>query len=74
MFEGFTDASIHTDGIKIHAIKGGRGFQYEIDSSPDLSVWSSIGILTVTNLNGIASIVDTNPPSPGQRFYRAVSQ
>jgi len=25
MFEGFTDASIHTDGIKIHAIKGGRG-------------------------------------------------
>lgn len=25
MFEGFTDASTHTDGIKIHAIRGGSG-------------------------------------------------
>ena len=25
MFEGFTDASAHIDGITIHAIKGGRG-------------------------------------------------
>ncbi|MCY0386626.1 alpha/beta hydrolase [Robbsia sp. Bb-Pol-6] len=25
MFEGFRDASVHTDGIRIHAIKGGSG-------------------------------------------------
>jgi haloacetate dehalogenase len=25
MFEGFTDASVHIDGVRIHAVKGGRG-------------------------------------------------
>ena len=25
MFEGFTDASVHVDGVRIHAVKGGRG-------------------------------------------------
>jgi hypothetical protein len=55
-------------------IRGGRGFQYEIDSSPDLAAWSSIGVFTITNLNGTIQIVDTNPPASGQRFYRAVSR
>lgn len=62
-----------TNGVPQFSLKGGRGFQYEIDSSPDLSAWSSIGSLTVTNLNGMASIVDTNPPASDQRFYRAVA-
>jgi hypothetical protein len=60
-------------GVPQFSLKGGRGFQYEIDSSPDLSAWSSIGVLTVTNLNGIGQIVDTNPPALDHRFYRAVS-
>jgi hypothetical protein len=63
-----------TSGVPQFSLKGGRGFQYEVDSSPDLSTWSPIGTLTVTNLNGIAQIVDTNPPALDQRFYRAVSQ
>jgi haloacetate dehalogenase len=25
MFEGFTDASVHVDGVRIHAVKGSRG-------------------------------------------------
>jgi hypothetical protein len=62
-----------TGGVPQFSLKGGRGFQYEIDSSPDLSAWSSIGTLTVTNLNGMASIVDTNPPASNQRFYRAIA-
>jgi hypothetical protein len=62
-----------TNGSPQFSLKGGRGFQYEIDSSPDLLTWSPIGTLTVTNLNGIAQIVDTNPPASNQRFYRAVS-
>jgi enediyne biosynthesis protein E4 len=61
-------------GVPQFSLKGGRGFQYEVDSSPDLATWSPIGALTVTNLNGIAQIIDTNPPASDQRFYRAVSQ
>jgi hypothetical protein len=63
-----------TGGVPQFSLKGGRGFQYEVDSSPDLISWSSIGSLTITNLNGAAQIVDTNPPAFDQRFYRAVSQ
>jgi hypothetical protein len=63
-----------TNGIPQFSIKGGRGMQYEIDSSPDLSVWSSIGTVIVTNLNGTAPIIDTNPPAADKRFYRAFSR
>jgi enediyne biosynthesis protein E4 len=63
-----------TGGVPQFSLKGGRGFQYEVDSSSDLSTWSPIGTLTITNLNGTAQIVDTNPPAMDQRFYRAVSQ
>jgi hypothetical protein len=63
-----------TNGVPQFSIKGGRGFQYEIESSPDLLAWSSIGTLTITNLNGISQIIDTNPPASDQRFYRAVSR
>jgi hypothetical protein len=62
-----------TGGVPQYSLKGGRGFQYEIDSSTDLLAWSPIGMLTITNLNGIAQIVDTNSPASDQRFYRAVS-
>jgi hypothetical protein len=63
-----------TGGVPQFSLKGGRGFQYEIDSSPDLAAWSPIGTLTITNLNGTALVVDTNPPASDQRFYRAISQ
>ena len=62
-----------TNSVPQFSLKGGRGFQYEIDSSTSLTAWSSIGTLTVTNLNGIAQIIDPNPPALNQRFYRAVS-
>jgi len=62
-----------TNGVPQFSLKGGRGFQYEIDASTDLFAWSPIGVLTVTNLNGMALIVDTNPPASDRRFYRAVS-
>jgi hypothetical protein len=62
-----------TNGVPQFSLKGGRGFQYEVDSSTDLKAWSSIGLLTITNLNGMAQIVDTNAPT-ANRFYRAVSR
>jgi uncharacterized repeat protein (TIGR03803 family) len=60
-------------GVPQFSLKGGRGFQYEIDSSSDLKTWSPISTLTITNFNGIAQIVDSNPPALDHRFYRAVS-
>ena len=63
-----------TGGVPQFSLKGGRGFHYEIDSSTDLSTWSSNSTVTITNLNGIAQIVDTNAPASDQRFYRAVSR
>ena len=63
-----------TGGVPQFSLKGGRGFQYEIDSTPDLATWSAIGTVTITNFNGMALIVDPNPPASDQRFYRAVSQ
>jgi hypothetical protein len=58
-----------SNGAPQFSMKGGRGFQYEIDSSPDLSTWSSNSVVTITNLNGTAQIVDTNAPT-ADRFYR----
>jgi hypothetical protein len=63
-----------TNGVPEFILKGGRGFQYDIQASTDLAAWSSIGVLTITNLNGTALIVDTNPPALDHRFYRAVSR
>ena len=57
-----------TNGVPQFSFKGGRGFTYEIDSSPDLLTWASNSVVTITNLNGTAQIVDTNPPTT-RRFY-----
>ena len=63
-----------TGGFPQFSLKGGRSFQYRIDSSTDLSVWSSNSIVIITNVNGVAQIIDPNPPASDQRFYRVVSQ
>ena len=62
-----------TNGVPQFSLKGGRGFQYEIDSLPDLLAWTSNSVVTVTNLNGVAPIVDNNPPT-ASRFYRLKQQ
>ena len=55
-------------GVPQLFLKAGRGMKFEIQSSSDLTTWSSIGSLTITNLNGIGQIVDPNPPALDQRF------
>jgi hypothetical protein len=62
-----------TNGTPQFFLKGGRFMQYDIQTSSDLSAWSALGTLTITNFNGISQIIDTNPPASDQRFYRAVS-
>jgi hypothetical protein len=52
-------------------LQGGRGLHYTIDASTDLKQWSPLNILTVTNADGTASIIDTNVTGGNARFYRA---
>jgi hypothetical protein len=61
-----------TNGMPQFAIKGGRGFNYQIETSTNLPDWSSLDTVTITNLNGTASIIDSNMPGP-RRFYRVVA-
>ena len=63
-----------TNGIPQLTLRGGRGFQYDMQSSTNLSAWSLLSTLTITNLNGTAPITDGNSPSSNQRFYRAVQR
>ncbi len=63
-----------TNGTPQFTIKGGRGFNYQIDTSTDLSTWSPFGTVTITNQNGTAPIIDTNAPEASSRFYRAAQQ
>jgi hypothetical protein len=54
-------------------LRGGRGFKYDIQASANLaSTWSSLGEITITNINGTASITETNGIGSTSRFYRAV--
>jgi hypothetical protein len=62
----------NTNGVPQFALKGGRGFNYQIDTSTNLADWSLLGTVTITNSNGTAPITDTNAPDARGRFYRAV--
>lgn len=55
-------------------LRGGRGLRYQIEASTNLTIWSPIGAVTVTNLNGLAQIPDVNAPDSKVRFYRARGQ
>ena len=63
--------SMATD-VAQFSVKGGRGFQYQIEASTNLRAWSPISALTITNLRCTAQFVDTNSPGWERRFYRAV--
>jgi hypothetical protein len=47
-------------------------YRYEVQTSSNLLVWSHLTTLLATNTT--LKIADTNPPSPGRRFYRVVTQ
>ncbi len=59
-----------TQGATQFTLKGGRGFNYQIQTSTDLATWSLLTSLTVTNASGWSSFVDSSSPAVS-RFYRA---
>ena len=50
------------NGLPEFFLKSGRGLPYDIEVSTDLTVWSVIATVTVTNLNGAAPIRDSALP------------
>jgi len=61
-----------TNGLPQLTLHGGRNLQYDIQASTNSTDWSLLTTLTITNLNGIALITDTNAPISERRLYRAV--
>ena len=58
----------HPQGL---TLEGGRNMQYDIQASTNLTDWSPLNTITITNLDGRTLISDPSAPS-GSRFYRAV--
>jgi hypothetical protein len=54
------------------SLEGGRNMTYDIQTSTNLTNWSLLNTITITNLNGKALVTDTNAPGSDHRFYRAV--
>jgi hypothetical protein len=63
-----------TNGLAQFALKGARGFQYDISASTNLTAWFSVRTVIITNSTGIAQVMDTNAPGSDRIFYRAVMQ
>ena len=57
------------DGSITLAIQSPAGKTINVESSDDLARWRSL--VTVTNLEGVITVIDTNVQSQPQRFYRA---
>ena len=61
-----------TNGGPQLSLKGGRNFQYRIETSESLTNWTSLSTLTITNLNGTVLFTDPDASQFKQRFYRAL--
>jgi len=59
------------NGVPQFTLKGGRGFQYQVEASPDSTEWLPIATLSITNFNGTAQLLGTNDSGLSRRFYRA---
>ena len=60
------------DGSFQLSLTGGIGFNYDVQTSPDLVGWSFLA--TLTNTNRTMGVIDTTTTHGTQRFYRAVSR
>ena len=61
--------NIGTSGYFGFMLSGPAGFNYNIDSSADLSNWATLS--TISNATGLVPFVDSNTPAFSPRFYRA---
>jgi hypothetical protein len=64
-------AASKASGRPEFTLKGGRNMTYDVEASADLVSWSALTRVTITAVNGTATIADPTP-APGHKFYRAV--
>ncbi len=65
-------AAVLAGGERQWILRGEAGFNYRIQSTPDLSgPWADV--TNVLSTNDSMSFVDPTPPSPTNRFYRVVT-
>jgi subtilisin family serine protease len=60
------------NGQFLVALKGTVGQQYEVQVSPDLANWTTLG--TVTNTTGTAEMADAISANWPRKFYRAITK
>jgi hypothetical protein len=63
-----------SNGLPQFTLKGGRNLQYDILTSMNLTAWSLLHTLTITNLDGTAQLNDLNSPGSDHVYYKAVLQ
>ena len=59
-----------TNGSFQLLLTGGLGLAYEVETSTNLSAWTSLG--TITNTTRTMPFADPAPANQEQRFYRAI--
>jgi hypothetical protein len=64
-------ATNEINGLPIFQLTGQPGYNYVIETSPDLVNWENIAVLA--NTNGTVSFADPASTNYPQRFYRAVA-
>lgn len=62
------------DGKMQFTLTGNLGTSFTIEASIDLTRWTALGTLTVTNADHTASFSDASAASFGLRFYRALQR
>ncbi len=65
-----TSVGTDSNGIQTFRLIGPEGFNYRLESSTNLSAWSTIAILV--NTNGSVNFAEPKPVQESTRFYRAV--
>jgi hypothetical protein len=58
-------------GLTILELSGKAGLTYVVQASPDLNQWTPIATNVLQGSSGF--VQDPQPPSPSQRFYRALT-
>lgn len=71
-----TSLDIHSSkpGAFALQVHGPRQQPYHLEASPDLSTWSSLTRLVITNLNRSASFEYRAPADQSRQFFRAIAE
>jgi hypothetical protein len=67
------EARIENSQVQL-TLTGKQGSRYAIETSVDLTTWTSPLTVPVTNANGVVTVPAPGPTSDAERYYRAALQ